>query len=91
MSKRKLTWLVDEGTVHGWPQAAHSQGGHQEGAHGEGSQAVHYYAGLQQVSVVFMEWDQIRPFIKKVLDLTVARHTTVDQVYNKTKLLSQTY
>jgi len=33
-------------------------------------------------SVVFMEWDKIWAFNKKVLDPVVARHTTVDKTYN---------
>jgi len=83
MSKRKLTWLVDEGAVDGWddPRLPTVRGVIRRGLTVEALKQFIIAQGSSR-SVVFMEWDKIWAFNKKVLDPIVARHTTVDKVYN---------
>jgi len=83
MSKRKLTWLVDEGIVDGWedPRLPTVRGVVRRGLTVEALKQFIIAQGSSR-SVVFMEWDKIWAFNKKVLDPVVARHTTVDKTYN---------
>merc|ERR1719411_2468680 len=83
MSKRKLTWLVDEGVVDGWddPRLPTVRGIVRRGLTVEALKQFIIAQGSSR-SVVFMEWDKIWAFNKKVLDPIVARHTTVDKTYN---------
>jgi len=83
MSKRKLTWLVDEGMVDGWddPRLPTVRGVIRRGLTVEALKQFIIAQGSSR-SVVFMEWDKIWAFNKKVLDPVVARHTTVDKTYN---------
>merc|ERR1719339_160131 len=89
MSKRKLTWLVDEGIVDGWddPRLPTVRGVLRRGLTVEALKQFIIAQGSSR-SVVFMEWDKIWAFNKKVLDPVVARHTTVDKVYNVPVLVS---
>jgi len=82
MSKRKLTWLVDTGAVDGWddPRLPTVRGVIRRGLTVEALQQFIIAQGSSR-SVVFMEWDKIWAFNKKVLDPVVARHTTVDKAY----------
>jgi len=83
MSKRKLTWLVETGAVDGWddPRLPTVRGIIRRGLTVEALQQFIIAQGSSR-SVVFMEWDKIWAFNKKVLDPVVARHTTVDLKYN---------
>jgi len=80
MSKRKLTWLVETGVVEGWedPRLPTVRGILRRGLTVEALKQFIIAQGSSR-SVVFMEWDKIWAFNKKVLDPIVARHTTVDQ------------
>ena len=82
MSKRKLTWLVDEGIVDGWndPRLPTVRGVLRRGLTVEALKQFIVAQGSSR-SVVFMEWDKIWAFNKKVLDPVVPRHTTVDRSY----------
>ena len=82
MSKRKLTWLVDTGVVDGWndPRLPTVRGVLRRGLTVEALQQFIIAQGSSR-SVVFMEWDKIWAFNKKVLDPVVPRHTTVDMTY----------
>lgn len=82
MSKRKLTWLVDEGIVDGWndPRLPTVRGVLRRGLTVEALKQFIIAQGSSR-SVVFMEWDKIWAFNKKVLDPVVPRHTTVDKAY----------
>merc|ERR1719348_2042006 len=83
MSKRKLTWLVETGVVDGWedPRLPTVRGVLRRGLTVE---ALKQFIGAQgsSRSVVFMEWDKIWAFNKKVIDPVVPRHTTVDSAYH---------
>merc|ERR1719394_1957026 len=83
MSKRKLTWLVDTGAVDGWddPRMPTVRGIMRRGLTVEALKEFILAQGSSR-SVVYMEWDKIWAFNKKVLDPVVARHTTVDLTYN---------
>jgi len=82
MSKRKLTWLVDEGISDGWddPRMPTVRGVLRRGLTVEALKQFILAQGSSR-SVVFMEWDKIWAFNKKVLDPVVPRHTTVDKTY----------
>jgi len=83
MSKRKLTWLVDEAVVDGWddPRLPTVRGILRRGLTVEALRQFIAAQGSSR-SVVFMEWDKIWAFNKKVLDPVVPRHTTVEKTYN---------
>jgi bifunctional glutamyl/prolyl-tRNA synthetase len=82
MSKRKLTWLVDTGAVDGWddPRMPTVRGVLRRGLTVDALKQFIIAQGSSR-SVVFMEWDKIWAFNKKVLDPIVPRHTTVDKAY----------
>jgi len=82
MSKRKLTWLVDTGMVDGWndPRLPTVRGVLRRGLTVEALKQFIVAQGSSR-SVVFMEWDKIWAFNKKVVDPIVPRHTTVDKQY----------
>jgi len=82
MSKRKLTWLVDTGLVDGWddPRLPTVRGVLRRGLTVEALKQFIIAQGSSR-SVVFMEWDKIWAFNKKVLDPIVPRHTTVNKQY----------
>jgi bifunctional glutamyl/prolyl-tRNA synthetase len=82
MSKRKLTWLVETGAVEGWddPRMPTVRGVFRRGLTVDALKQFIIAQGSSR-SVVFMEWDKIWAFNKKVLDPVVPRHTTVDLVY----------
>ena len=83
MSKRKLTWLVDTGAVDGWddPRMPTVRGIMRRGLTVEALKQFILAQGSSR-SVVYMEWDKIWAFNKKVLDPVVPRHTTIDIKYN---------
>ena len=85
MSKRKLTWLVDTGAVDGWddPRLPTVRGVIRRGLTVEALQQFIIAQGSSR-SVVFMEWDKIWAFNKKVVDPVVPRHSTVDKAYHVT-------
>jgi len=89
MSKRKLTWLVETGVVDGWddPRLPTVRGIIRRGLTVEALKQFIIAQGSSR-SVVFMEWDKIWAFNKKVLDPIVPRHTTVDLLYNVPVLVS---
>ena len=82
MSKRKLTWLVDTGAVEGWedPRMPTVRGVLRRGLTVDALKQFIIAQGSSR-SVVFMEWDKIWAFNKKVIDPVVPRHTTVDKAY----------
>ncbi|CAK5095906.1 unnamed protein product [Meloidogyne enterolobii] len=77
MSKRKLTWLVDEHLVDGWddPRMPTVRGVMRRGLTGF-KQFILAQGGSR--SVVTMEWDKIWAFNKKVIDSTAHRYTGLD-------------
>lgn len=80
LSKRKLTWLVDEKLVDGWddPRMPTVQGILRHGLTVEGLKSFIIAQGSSR-AVVFMEWDKIWAFNKKYLDPIVPRYTAIEQ------------
>ncbi|XP_076663274.1 glutamyl-prolyl-tRNA synthetase [Andrena cerasifolii] len=79
LSKRKLTWFVNEGLVDGWddPRFPTVRGILRRGMTVEGLKQFIIAQGSSK-SVVFMEWDKIWAFNKKVIDPIVTRYTALD-------------
>ncbi|XP_046823712.1 bifunctional glutamate/proline--tRNA ligase [Vespa crabro] len=83
LSKRKLTWFVEEGLVDGWddPRFPTVRGILRRGMTVDGLKQFIIAQGSSR-SVVFMEWDKIWAFNKKVIDPIAIRYTALD--YNET-------
>ncbi|KAK2575430.1 hypothetical protein KPH14_008339 [Odynerus spinipes] len=83
LSKRKLTWFVEEGLVDGWddPRFPTVRGILRRGMTVDGLKQFIIAQGSSR-SVVFMEWDKIWAFNKKVIDPIAVRYTALD--YDKT-------
>ena len=83
MSKRKLTWFVEEGMVQGWddPRFPTVRGVIRRGMTVEALYQFILAQGSSR-SVVFMEWDKIWAFNKKVIDPIAPRYSTVDKSYH---------
>ncbi|KMQ96779.1 bifunctional aminoacyl-trna synthetase [Lasius niger] len=79
LSKRKLTWFVNEGLVDGWddPRFPTVRGILRRGMTVEGLKQFIIAQGSSK-SVVFMEWDKIWAFNKKVIDPVAIRYTALD-------------
>ncbi|XP_069464687.1 bifunctional glutamate/proline--tRNA ligase isoform X2 [Ambystoma mexicanum] len=80
LSKRKLTWFVNEGLVDGWddPRFPTVRGVLRRGMTVEGlKQFIAAQGGSR--SVVNMEWDKIWSFNKKVIDPVAPRYTALLQ------------
>ncbi|KYN04470.1 Bifunctional aminoacyl-tRNA synthetase, partial [Cyphomyrmex costatus] len=82
LSKRKLTWFVNEGLVDDWddPRFPTVRGILRRGMTVEGLKQFIIAQGSSR-SVVFMEWDKIWAFNKKVIDPVAIRYTALD--YNE--------
>lgn len=85
MSKRKLTWFVENGYVDGWedPRFPTVRGVLRRGLTIEALKQFIVAQGSSR-SVVFMEWDKIWAMNKKVIDPVAPRYTTVDKTYHVT-------
>ncbi|KAL6112789.1 eprs1 [Pungitius sinensis] len=82
LSKRKLTWFVDQGFVDGWddPRFPTVRGILRRGMTVEGlKQFIAAQGGSR--SVVNMEWDKIWAFNKKVIDPVAPRYTALSSSY----------
>eukprot|EP00080_Pristionchus_pacificus_P009448 PDM69468.1 ears-1 [Pristionchus pacificus] len=79
MSKRKLTWFVEEGIVDGWddPRFPTVRGVMRRGMTVEGLKQFIVAQGGSR-SIVMMEWDKIWAFNKKVIDPVAPRYTALD-------------
>ncbi|VDM57917.1 unnamed protein product [Angiostrongylus costaricensis] len=79
MSKRKLTWFVDQGLVEGWddPRLPTVRGVMRHGMTVEGLRQFIIAQGGSR-SVVMMEWDKIWSFNKKVIDPIAPRYTALE-------------
>lgn len=79
LSKRKLTWFVDQGLVEGWddPRFPTVRGILRRGMTVEGLKQFIIAQGSSK-SVVFMEWDKIWAFNKKVIDPIAPRYTSLE-------------
>lgn len=79
LSKRKLTWFVAEGLVDGWddPRFPTVRGILRRGMTVEGLKQFIIAQGSSK-SVVFMEWDKIWAFNKKVIDPIAPRFTALE-------------
>nr|CAH7725356.1 unnamed protein product [Callosobruchus chinensis] len=79
LSKRKLTWFVSEGLVDGWddPRMPTVRGVLRRGMTVQGLKEFIIAQGSSR-SVVFMEWDKIWAFNKKVIDPIAPRYTALD-------------
>lgn len=75
LSKRKLTWFVDQGLVDGWddPRFPTVRGILRRGMTVEGLKQFIIAQGSSK-AVVFMEWDKIWAFNKKVIDPIATRY-----------------
>uniref|UniRef100_A0A7G3AAD1 Bifunctional glutamate/proline--tRNA ligase n=1 Tax=Lutzomyia longipalpis TaxID=7200 RepID=A0A7G3AAD1_LUTLO len=80
LSKRRLTWFVDEGLVDGWddPRFPTVRGILRRGMTVEGLKQFIIAQGSSK-SVVFMEWDKIWAFNKKVIDPIAPRYTVLEK------------
>lgn len=80
LSKRKLTWLVDEKIVDGWddPRMPTVQGILRHGLTVEGLKQFIFAQGSSR-AIVYMEWDKIWAFNKKYLDPIVPRYTAIEK------------
>lgn len=80
LSKRKLTWFVDQGLVEGWddPRFPTVRGILRRGMTVEGLKQFIIAQGSSK-SVVFMEWDKIWAFNKKVIDPIAPRFTALEE------------
>ncbi|XP_069089977.1 bifunctional glutamate/proline--tRNA ligase isoform X3 [Pleurodeles waltl] len=80
LSKRKLTWFVNEGLVDGWddPRFPTVRGVLRRGMTVEGLKQFIAAQGSSR-SVVNMEWDKIWSFNKKVIDPVAPRFTALLQ------------
>lgn len=74
LSKRKLTWFVNEGLVDGWddPRFPTVRGILRRGMTVEGLKQFIIQQGSSK-SVVFMEWDKIWSINKKIIDPIAVR------------------
>nr|XP_036673239.1 bifunctional glutamate/proline--tRNA ligase [Drosophila suzukii] len=80
LSKRKLTWFVDSGLVDGWddPRFPTVRGIIRRGMTVEGLKEFIIAQGSSK-SVVFMNWDKIWAFNKKVIDPIAPRFTALEK------------
>ncbi|ODM95546.1 Bifunctional glutamate/proline--tRNA ligase [Orchesella cincta] len=80
LSKRKLTWFVDEGAVDGWddPRFPTVRGVLRRGMTVEGLKQFIVAQGSSR-SVVMMSWDKIWAFNRQVIDPIAPRHTGLMQ------------
>ncbi|GAB0087534.1 Bifunctional glutamate/proline--tRNA ligase [Sergentomyia squamirostris] len=80
LSKRKLTWFVEQGFVDGWDDARFPtvRGVLRRGMTVEGLKQFIIAQGSSK-SVVFMEWDKIWSFNKKVIDPIAPRYTALEK------------
>ncbi|OCT77577.1 hypothetical protein XELAEV_18028669mg [Xenopus laevis] len=78
LSKRRLTWFVNEGLVNGWddPRFPTVRGVLRRGMTVEGLKQFIAAQGSSR-SVVNMEWDKIWAFNKKVIDPVAPRYTAL--------------
>lgn len=79
LSKRKLTWFVEQGLVDGWddPRFPTVRGVLRRGMTVEGLKQFIIAQGSSR-SVVLMEWDKIWSFNKKVIDPVAPRYTALE-------------
>ncbi|KAL9891652.1 glutamyl-prolyl-tRNA synthetase [Glossina fuscipes fuscipes] len=79
LSKRKLTWFVESGLVDGWddPRLPTVRGILRRGMTIEGLKEFIIAQGSSK-SVVFMNWDKIWAFNKKVIDPIAPRYTALE-------------
>ncbi|XP_058813875.1 bifunctional glutamate/proline--tRNA ligase [Topomyia yanbarensis] len=79
LSKRRLTWFVEQGLVDGWddPRFPTVRGILRRGMTVEGLKEFIIAQGSSK-SVVFMEWDKIWAFNKKVIDPIAPRYTALE-------------
>lgn len=79
LSKRKLTWFVEQRLVDGWddPRMPTVRGILRRGMTVEGLKQFIIAQGSSK-SVVFMEWDKIWSFNKKVIDPIAPRYTALE-------------
>jgi bifunctional glutamyl/prolyl-tRNA synthetase len=79
LSKRRLTWFVEQGLVDGWDDARFPtvRGVLRRGMTVEGLKQFIIAQGSSR-SVVLMEWDKIWSFNKKVIDPVAPRYTALE-------------
>lgn len=79
LSKRKLTWFVEQGYVDGWddPRFPTVRGILRRGMTVEGLRQFIISQGSSK-SIVFMEWDKIWAINKKVIDPIAPRYTALE-------------
>ena len=80
LSKRKLTWFVNEGYVHGWddPRFPTVRGMLRRGLEVEALRKFVTEQGFSK-NTNLMEWDKIWNFNKKIIDPIVHRYSVVTE------------
>lgn len=78
LSKRKLTWFVNEGIVNGWddPRMPTVQGVLRRGLQVEALREFMLSQGASK-NITYQEWDKIWTINKKIIDPVCPRHTAV--------------
>nr|KAF9338395.1 hypothetical protein BGZ91_008872 [Linnemannia elongata]KAG0073724.1 hypothetical protein BGZ90_011358 [Linnemannia elongata] len=86
MSKRKLTWFVDQGRVSGWddPRFPTIRGILRRGLTMEALKAYILMQGAS-TNYITLEWDKLWAVNRKQIDPVAPRHTAIDAV-NKVKV-----
>jgi glutamyl-tRNA synthetase len=78
LSKRKLTWFVNEGIVSGWddPRMPTVQGVVRRGLQVEALREFMLSQGASK-NITYQEWDKIWTINKKIIDPVCPRHTAI--------------
>ncbi|OZJ03417.1 hypothetical protein BZG36_03603 [Bifiguratus adelaidae] len=91
LSKRKLTWFVNEGIVTGWddPRFPTVRGIRRRGLTIEALKQYNLMQGASQ-NTLLLEWDKLWALNKKIIDPVAPRHTSILEDHVKATIVGQT-